>query len=74
VLTTKAIPASHCRAAETASSPAHTWDGLNLRRFATAVFYEIEWSLPILWQALRRVYRPGAPLPVRVLFPTSSTT
>jgi len=48
--------------------------GLNLRMFATAVFYEIEWSLPILWQAMRRVYRPGAPLPVRVLFPTYENT
>ncbi len=30
--------------------------GLNLRMFATAVFYEIEWSLLILWQAMRRVH------------------
>lgn len=43
--------------------------GLNLRVFSTAIFYEIEWSLAILWQAMRRVYRPGAPLPVRVIFP-----
>ena len=48
--------------------------GLNLRMFSTAIFYEIEWSLPILWQAMRRVYRPGAPLPVRILFPTYENT
>jgi hypothetical protein len=43
--------------------------GPNLRMFSTAIFYEIEWSLAILWQTMRRVYRPGAPLPVRVIFP-----
>jgi hypothetical protein len=48
--------------------------GLNLRMFATAVFYEFEWSLAILWQAMRRVYRPGAPLPVRILFPAYENT
>jgi hypothetical protein len=48
--------------------------GLNLRMFSTEVFYEIEWSLAILWQAMRRVYRPGSPLPVRVLFPTYENT
>jgi hypothetical protein len=48
--------------------------GLNLRMFATGVFYEFEWSLAILWQAMRRVYRPGAPLPVRILFPAYENT
>jgi hypothetical protein len=48
--------------------------GLNLRMFSTEIFYEIEWSLAILWQAMRRVYRPGSPLPVRVLFPTYENT
>jgi hypothetical protein len=48
--------------------------GLNLRMFNTAIFYEIEWSLAILWQAMRRVYRPGAPLPVRVIFPAYAGT
>jgi SNF2 family DNA or RNA helicase len=48
--------------------------GLNLRMFNTAIFYEIEWSLAILWQAIRRVYRPGAPLPVRVIFPAHTGT
>ena len=48
--------------------------GLNLRMFATAIFFEIEWSLAILWQAMRRVYRPGASLPVRVIFPAYAGT
>jgi hypothetical protein len=48
--------------------------GLNLRMFSTAVFQEIEYSLPVMWQAMRRVYRPGAPLPIRVLFPTYENT
>lgn len=48
--------------------------GLNLRTFATAIFLEIEWSLAVLWQAMRRVYRPGSPLPVRILFPTYENT
>jgi hypothetical protein len=48
--------------------------GLNLRMFSTAVFYEFEWSLAILWQAMRRVYRPGASLPVRILFPAYENT
>jgi SNF2 family DNA or RNA helicase len=42
--------------------------------FSTAIFYEIEWSLAILWQAMRRIYRPGAPLPVRVIFPAYAGT
>ncbi|MBU1661453.1 MAG: hypothetical protein KKD28_08260, partial [Chloroflexi bacterium] len=42
--------------------------------FSTAIFYEIEWSLAILWQAMRRVYRPGSPLPVRILFPVYEGT
>lgn len=48
--------------------------GLNLRMFATGIFYEFEWSLAILWQARRRVYRPGAPLPVHILFPAYENT
>jgi hypothetical protein len=48
--------------------------GLNLRMFSTAVFQEIEYSLPVMWQAMRRVYRPGAILPIRVLFPTYENT
>lgn len=32
--------------------------GLNLTMFNTKI-YEAEWSLYVLWQALRRLYRPG---------------
>lgn len=48
--------------------------GLNLTMFNTAVFYEIEWSLAIVWQAMRRLYRPGAPKKVRVFFPVYEGT
>lgn len=40
----------------------------------TAIFYETEWSLYVLWQAMRRVYRPGAPLPVELYFPVYAGT
>lgn len=43
--------------------------GLNLTMFQTGIFYEIEWSLYVLWQAMRRLYRPGATRPVTMYFP-----
>ncbi|MBN1887248.1 MAG: hypothetical protein JW850_04640 [Thermoflexales bacterium] len=43
--------------------------GLNLVMFPTTVFYEMDWSLYVVWQAMRRVYRPGAPRPVELYFP-----
>jgi hypothetical protein len=42
--------------------------GLNLIMFPTAIFYEIEPSFYVLYQAMRRVWRPFAPLPVEVYF------
>lgn len=48
--------------------------GLNLTMFATAVFFELEFSLYVLWQAMRRLYRPGAPLPVKIYFPVYEGT
>ncbi len=48
--------------------------GLNLTMFATGVFFEIEWSLYTMWQAMRRLYRPGAPKPVRMVFPVYKDT
>lgn len=42
--------------------------GLNLVMFPTAIFYEIEASFYVLYQAMRRVWRPFAPLPVEVHF------
>ncbi len=43
--------------------------GLNLTMFSTGVFYELEWSLAIVWQAMRRLFRPGALRPVKLYFP-----
>jgi hypothetical protein len=48
--------------------------GLNLTMFSTAIFYEFEWSLYTLWQSMRRLYRPGAPLPVKLYFPVYTGT
>jgi hypothetical protein len=41
---------------------------LHLVDYATAVFYQIDWSLYTTWQALARLWRPGQVLPVRVVF------
>jgi hypothetical protein len=48
--------------------------GLNLTMFNTEIFYESEYSLYVLWQALRRLYRPGAPKKVKAFFPCYSGT
>ena len=48
--------------------------GLNLTQFATGIFYEMEWSLYVVWQAMRRLYRPGAPKPVMMYFPVYENT
>ncbi|HNT24194.1 MAG TPA: helicase-related protein [Anaerolineales bacterium] len=48
--------------------------GLNLTTFSTAVFFELEWSLYVVWQAMRRLYRPGAPKPVKLYFPVYEDT
>ncbi len=39
-----------------------------MSQFATVVYYEIEYSLYCLWQALRRVWRLGQTKPVKALF------
>jgi hypothetical protein len=48
--------------------------GLNLTMFSTAMFFELEYSLYTTWQAMRRLYRPGAPKPVKLYFPVYSGT
>ncbi len=48
--------------------------GLNLVMFPTAVFFEIEPSFYVLYQAMRRIWRPFAPLPVEIYFPVYSNT
>lgn len=42
--------------------------GLDLVQFSTVVFYEIEYSLYTLWQAVRRVWRLGQTQPVKAIF------
>jgi hypothetical protein len=42
--------------------------GLDLVQFATVVFYEINYSLFTMWQAMRRVWRLGQTQPVKVVF------
>jgi Uncharacterised methyltransferase family (DUF6094)/Helicase conserved C-terminal domain len=48
--------------------------GLNLTQFSTGIFYEMDWSLYVVWQAMRRLYRPGAPKPVMMYFPVYEGT
>ena len=48
--------------------------GLNLTTFNTGIFYEMDWSLYVVWQAMRRLYRPGAPKPVMMYFPVYENT
>src|SRR5579859_2985369 len=48
--------------------------GLNLTMFSTAAFFELEFSLYTAWQAMRRLYRPGAPKPVKLYFPVYEGT
>lgn len=42
--------------------------GLDLVAFSTVVFFEIEYSLYTLWQAVRRVWRLGQTNPVKAVF------
>jgi superfamily II DNA or RNA helicase len=42
--------------------------GLDLVAFSNVVFFEIEFSLYTLWQALRRVWRPGQTQKVKAVF------
>lgn len=42
--------------------------GLDLVAFSSVVFHEVEYSLYILWQALRRVWRLGQIKPVKAIF------
>jgi superfamily II DNA or RNA helicase len=42
--------------------------GLDLVQFCTVVFYGLEYSLYVLWQSMRRVWRLGQTKPVKVIF------
>jgi SAM-dependent methyltransferase len=50
------------------TNPRKVETGLDLVQFATVVFYEIEYSLPSFWQAMRRVWRLGQTQPVKVVY------
>lgn len=50
------------------TNPRLVQTGLDLVSFQTVVFYEPEYSLYTLWQALRRVWRLGQTQPVKVVF------
>ena len=43
--------------------------GLDLVQYATAIFYEPDYSLYTLWQACRRIWRLGQTQPVKVYYP-----
>ncbi len=49
-------------------NPRKVATGLDLVQFATAIVYEIDYSLVVLWQAIRRIWRLGQIKNVKVLF------
>jgi hypothetical protein len=49
-------------------NPRKVETGLDLVAFSTAVFYEPDYSLYTLWQAMRRVWRLGQTQPVKVVY------
>lgn len=51
------------------TNPRKVETGLDLIQFATCIFFELDYSLYTLWQAMRRVWRLGQTRPVKVLFP-----
>jgi hypothetical protein len=50
------------------TNPRRVETGLDLVMYHTAVFYEIEYSLYTVWQACRRIWRPGQVKPVKVYY------
>ncbi len=48
--------------------------GLDLIAFSSVVFLEIEYSLYVLWQSLRRVWRLGQTKPVKAIFSVYNDT
>ena len=51
------------------TNPMKVATGLDLIMFSTCIFYELDYSLFTLWQAMRRVWRLGQQKPVKVMFP-----
>lgn len=56
------------------TNPKKVETGLDLIQFCTCIFYELDYSLFTLWQAMRRVWRLGQEQPVKVLFPVYADT
>lgn len=56
------------------TNPKKVETGLDLVAFSTCIFYELDYSLFTLWQAMRRVWRLGQTNPVKVLFPIYAGT
>ncbi len=56
------------------TNPKKVETGLDLIQFCTCIFYELDYSLFTLWQAMRRIWRLGQEQPVKVLFPIYSDT
>ena len=56
------------------TNPRLVQTGLDLVSFATVVFMEIEYSLYVLWQSLRRVWRLGQTKPVKAVFTVYKNT
>jgi hypothetical protein len=50
------------------TNPKRVETGLDLVMYHTAIFYEIEYSLYTVWQACRRIWRPGQTRPVKVYY------
>jgi len=50
------------------TNPRRVETGLDLVMYHTAIFYEIEYSLYTVWQACRRIWRPGQTKPVKVYY------
>jgi hypothetical protein len=50
------------------TNPRRVETGLDLVMYHTAIFYEIEYSLYTVWQACRRIWRPGQTRPVKVYY------
>lgn len=55
-------------------NPRKVETGLDLIKFANCIFYELDYSLFTLWQAMRRVWRLGQTQPVKVFFPVYEGT
>jgi hypothetical protein len=56
------------------TNPKKVETGLDLIQFCTCIFYELDYSLFTLWQAMRRVWRLGQEKSVKVLFPVYADT